>query len=62
MIQLLDDHSYVRIHDYDRDEIARVIHYPDHWDTINYPTLGDALIEVVAGFQCQCKNDPHPQL
>lgn len=32
--------------------IARWIHYPQHWDLAAYPTLADAIWEVIGGFQC----------
>lgn len=32
--------------------IATQLHYPEHWDTAAYPTVADALIEVIAHFQC----------
>lgn len=33
--------------------VANEIHYPECWDTVNYPTLESALSEVYAHFQCQ---------
>lgn len=36
---------------------ARYIHYPEHWDTATYPTLGDAISETLAWAGCSaCKN------
>lgn len=38
--------------------LAQHIHYPQHWDTVNYPTLEAALMEVLQTFTC---TDPvHP--
>lgn len=42
-------------------EIADYIHYPNCWDTINYPTLASALFEFVDldTLQCtQCSKGP----
>ncbi len=33
-------------------QLCHMIHYPGHWDTINYPTLMDALIETITDFHC----------
>jgi hypothetical protein len=33
-------------------DIATALHYPEHWDTAVYPTVLDALGEVIAHFQC----------
>ena len=35
--------------------IAAKIHYPECWDTINYPTLKDAVLEVIYSTGC----NPH---
>jgi len=37
--------------------IANKIHYPDCWDTITYPTLEAALLEIIGEFICD--NDYH---
>ena len=34
-------------------EMARAIHYPRCWDTMAYPTLADAVIEVYKAFRCE---------
>ena len=34
------------------DEIAKVLHYPDCWDTAAYPTLEDAIIEAKSWAHC----------
>ena len=36
----------IRIHEGGAEELARAIHYPECWDTMAYPTLFDALIEI----------------
>ena len=47
------------------DEIAKVLHYPDCWDTAAYPTLEDAIIEAKAwanctNEDCQCPTKETP--
>ena len=32
--------------------IAEAIHYPEHWDTMAYPTLDDAIWEIVSNSGC----------
>lgn len=45
------------------DEMAKAIHYPEHWDTACYQTLGDAIYEIVTGEGCsECKPAPTPTL
>ena len=34
--------------------IASRLHYPQHWDTIAYPTLADAVLEVLPGGCPEC--------
>ena len=34
------------------DEISKVLHYPDCWDTAAYPTLEDAIIEAKSWAHC----------
>ena len=34
------------------DEIAKVLHYPECWDTAAYPTLEDAIIEAKSWAHC----------
>ena len=34
------------------DEIAKVLHYPDCWDVMAYPTLEDAIIEAKSWAHC----------
>lgn len=45
-------------------DIAKRIHYPEHWDTAAYPTLVEALWECVPDFKCsECDAaapEPHP--
>ncbi len=43
-------------------KISKKIHYPECWDTMAYPTLEDAAMEIIeyglSGFNCTvCKND-----
>lgn len=33
-------------------EMAEAIHYPEHWDTACYPTLADAIYEIVTNAGC----------
>ncbi len=35
-----------------RDKLASQIHYPDCWDTMAYPTLEDALWEIIGHQEC----------
>jgi len=37
------------------EKIASLIHYPECWDTVTYPTLFDAINEI--GIQCSACND-----
>lgn len=34
------------------DDIAKHIHYPECWDTMAYPTLKDAIVEIVYSAGC----------
>ena len=36
----------------DANHIAAEIHYPECWDTMAYPTLRDALIEIISCTGC----------
>ena len=45
---------HVRVDERDLKALADTLHYPEHWDTVNYPTLGAALIEVLAWHQHTC--------
>ena len=39
-----------------RDKLAAQIHYPECWDTAAYPSLEDALWEVMGDQECsECK-------
>lgn len=40
--------------------LARALHYPEHWDTMCYPTLADAVKEWggQTAFVCQCIHAP----
>lgn len=40
-----------------RKRIAKLIKYPENWDTAAYPTLEDALIEFCAWHQKSDKKD-----
>ena len=47
------------------DEIAKVLHYPECWDTAAYPALEDAIIEAKAwehctNEDCQCPTKETP--
>lgn len=42
------------------DEISRKIHYPKCWDTACYPTLADAIIEIVTS--AGCSEHPMPEV
>jgi hypothetical protein len=37
-------------------DMAIALHYPEHWDTAAYPTVMDALAEVIAYFQCSSED------
>jgi len=39
------------------DEAAKLLHYPDCWDTAAYPTLVDAIMESLACSGCSECND-----
>ena len=32
--------------------LASAIHYPEHWDTATYPTLAEAIYEIVTNAGC----------
>ena len=44
----------------ERERIAMNIHYPECWDTMAYPTLADAVIEITSCDPEQC-NHPKEQ-
>ena len=46
----------------DTSYIASRIHYPEHWNTMAYPTLADALWELhdQSKFTCQCISSSQP--
>lgn len=33
-------------------EITTALHYPEHWDTAVYPTLDDAVWEILMTYDC----------
>lgn len=40
----------------DANHLAEAIHYPKCWDTIAYPRLSDAIIEIIGCAGCnECK-------
>jgi hypothetical protein len=42
-------------------EISKIIHYPDCWDTVAYPSLIDAVHEIVScNFICECQSGKLP--
>jgi hypothetical protein len=39
-------------------KIGQLIHYPDCWDTVAYPTLYDAIAEILMPTKCPtCRNE-----
>ena len=40
--------------------LAKAIHYPDCWDTMAYPTLFDALVEISHCDPEQCTKEQEP--
>lgn len=32
--------------------IAKLLHYPEHWDVAAYPTLYSAVVEALQDFAC----------
>lgn len=57
-LELTNSHRIQKTHDHDHDfgkhneEYARLIHYPEQWDTAAYPTLDSALREALASAGC----------
>ena len=44
--------------DKERNEMAAAIHYPEHWDTATYPTLADAIYEIITNEGCsECQTN-----
>jgi hypothetical protein len=44
------------------EDIAKHIHYPQCWDTVNYPTIYDALYEVAGCVRCsECEQGIKPK-
>lgn len=42
----------------ERNAMAKAIHYPEHWDTMCYPNLADAVYEIVTNEGCsQCQKN-----
>ena len=42
------------------DDLAGLIHYPQHWDTACYPTLEDALEEIGCSECRRCEDENQP--
>lgn len=40
------------------DQFETLIHYPEHWDTAVYPTLGSAVRETLAWAGCSACKEP----
>lgn len=39
------------------DKIAKIIHYPECWDTIAYPDITDAINEIFECSECKSKQE-----